>query len=418
MDKLIITGGKKLSGEIEVSGAKNAILPIMAATLLTSGISTLKNVPFLNDIKMMAHLLRIIGARVQHNPNREMVIDTTHICFFEAPYELVSKMRASIYVLGPLLARFKEAKVSFPGGCAIGTRPVDLHLSAMEKLGTVIELAKGYILASTKGLTGNNIFFEKSSVGATCNALMAAVLAKGKTVLKNSAIEPEIDSLIDFLNKMGAQISGKGTTTLVIEGVEKLNPIEMQMMPDRIEAGTFVIAGAITKSDIVVKNCIPEHLDSLTEKLRECGYEIETGSDFIRIKADKLGKSASIKTLPYPGFPTDLQAQFMALMTVSTGNSTIEETIFPDRYMHVAELNRLDANITLDRNIAIVKGVGNLSGAEVMATDLRASAALVLAGLAAEGKTTISRIYHIDRGYEKIEKKLNAIGASIERING
>ncbi|PID27781.1 MAG: UDP-N-acetylglucosamine 1-carboxyvinyltransferase [Candidatus Cloacimonadota bacterium] len=419
MDKLIITGGKKLSGDIEVSGAKNAILPIMAATLLTDGISKLKNVPFLNDIKMMAHLLRITGARVQHNSNREMIIDTRDICFFEAPYELVSKMRASVYVLGPLLARFKQAKVSFPGGCAIGARPVDLHIAAMKKLGAEIELKKGYINASApSGLKGNNVFFEKSSVGATCNALNAAALAEGKTIIQNAATEPEIDSLIDFLIACGASISGKGTKTIEITGVKKLKPAAMRMMPDRIEAGTFLIAGAVTKSELCVKNCIPEHLSSLTEKLKECGYNLETGKDFIKIKSDKPGKAASIKTLPYPGFPTDLQAQFMALMSVSEGDSVIEETIFPDRFMHVAELNRLDADITTDRNIAVVKGVKKLSGAEVMATDLRASAALVIAGLAAEGQTVISRIYHIDRGYEKIEKKLSSAGADIKRING
>ncbi len=417
MDSFKILGEKKLSGAIYVSGAKNAVLPIMTATLLAKGKSTLYNVPVLNDIKMMAHLLRIIGARVDFADN-VMTIDTRDCNFYEAPYELVSKMRASIYVLGPLLARFKNAKVSFPGGCAIGSRPVDLHLSAMEELGAEITLDHGYIIAKTKGLKGSEITFAKVSVGATANALMAAVLAKGETILNNVAKEPEIGALIDFLNKMGAQITGRGTDSLHVFGVEKLEPVEMEMMPDRIEAGTFLIAGAITKSEIDVINCKTEHLRFFVEKLNQTGCKVVDLPNGARIIPANKIKSVDIETQPYPGFPTDLQAQFMALMCLADNKSTITETIFPDRFMHVDELRRLNAKIDRRLNKAFVHGVKNLSGANVMATDLRASAALVLAGLAAKGETNISRIYHIDRGYEKIEKKLQKIGADIQRTEG
>lgn len=415
MDKFIINGGKQLSGTVQISGAKNAILPVMAASLLAKGKSVLHNVPHLIDLKMMAHVLRVIGARIDFEGDT-MEIDATHASFCEAPYELVSKMRASIYVMGPLLARFGKAKVSFPGGCAIGTRPVDLHLKAMEALGARIEIQHGYILASAQKLSGNDIHFEKVSVGATANALMAAVLAKGETNIFNAATEPEIGSLIDFLNLMGADIKGKDSDHLQIKGVRELHPAEMTMIPDRIEAGTFVIAAAITRSTITIENCLPDHIEILLQKLRNTGFGFEIGEKMIKlIPAEKI-KPVDIQTMPYPLFPTDLQAQFLALMTLADGTSTIEDTIFPDRFMHVAELNRLDANISLQKNIATVYGVKNLSGAEVMATDLRASAALVLAGLAASGQTSISRIYHIDRGYEQIEEKLKKIGADIKRI--
>ncbi|MBM4403125.1 MAG: UDP-N-acetylglucosamine 1-carboxyvinyltransferase [Candidatus Cloacimonetes bacterium] len=414
MDKFIIEGNRNLRGSISVSGSKNAILPVMAACLLSPGKSILRNVPDLIDLKTMAHLLRIIGARVEHFAGT-MTIDAKDICFSEAPYELVSKMRASIYVLGPLLARLGEARVSFPGGCAIGTRPVDLHLKAMGELGAEINLEHGYIHATAAKLKGSDIYFEKSSVGATINTMMAAVYAEGTTTLHNAAMEPEVDSTIDFLNKMGARISGKGSTTISITGVEHLFPVEMTMIPDRIEAGTFLIAGAMSRNPVTVRNCAPQHLQVLIEKLRQAGCEFDIGTDSISIQAPQTIKPVDITTLPYPGFPTDLQAQFIALMSLSDGTAFIEDTIFPDRFMHVAELNRLQANIQLDRNIAIVKGVPALSGAEVMATDLRASAALVLAGIAAEGRTTVSRIYHIDRGYDRIETKLNAIGARITR---
>ncbi|HPR17001.1 MAG TPA: UDP-N-acetylglucosamine 1-carboxyvinyltransferase [Candidatus Cloacimonadota bacterium] len=417
MDKFIIAGGKKLSGAVQVSGAKNAILPIMAAALLAKGKSVLHNVPHLIDIKTMAHLLRVIGARIDFEDNT-MEIDSTHASFCEAPYELVSKMRASIYAMGPLLARFGKARISFPGGCAIGTRPVDLHLKAMEALGADIEIEHGYIVANCKKLKGADIEFAKVSVGATANTLMAAVTTKGETNIFNAAIEPEIGSLIDFLVQMGAQIEGKDTSHLKITGVSKLHPTEMAMIPDRIEAGTFVIAGAITGSEITVENCVPHHIDALLEKMQAAGCKFEISAHTIRIIPARELKPVNIQTQPYPLFPTDLQAQFLALMTLANGTSIIEDTIFPDRFMHVAELNRLDAKIAMDKNIATITGVPSLSGAEVMATDLRASAALVLAGLAASGQTTISRIYHIDRGYERIEEKLNRLGADIKRIKG
>ncbi|MCF7792551.1 MAG: UDP-N-acetylglucosamine 1-carboxyvinyltransferase [Candidatus Cloacimonetes bacterium] len=417
MDKFIINGGKTLSGSVQISGAKNAILPIMAASLLAKGKSVLHNVPHLNDIKMMAHVMRVIGARIDFEDNT-MEIDATHASFCEAPYELVSKMRASIYVMGPLLARFGTAKVSFPGGCAIGTRPVDLHLMAMEALKAEITIEHGYIFARTKKLKGGHITFPKVSVGATANALMATVMAKGETNIYNAAIEPEIGSLIDFLNLMGANIKGKNTDHLQVTGVKELHPAEMEMIPDRIEAGTFVIAGAITKSPITIENCIPDHIQILLEKLKETGCNFEINDNSIKVIPAENILPTDIQTQPYPLFPTDLQAQFLALMTLANGTSIIEDTIFPDRFMHVAELNRLDADIIMNKNVATINGVKSLSGAEVMATDLRASAALVLAGLAASGQTTISRIYHIDRGYERIEEKLKKMGADIKRKKG
>ncbi len=416
MDRFIIEGNRELSGTISVSGAKNAILPVMAACLLAPGKSVLRNVPNLIDLKTMAHLLRVLGARVEYE-NGMMSIDSRDVCFNEAPYELVSKMRASIYVLGPLLARLGEARVSFPGGCAIGTRPVDLHLKAMEALGANINIEHGYIHARAEKLTGAPIHFEKSSVGATINAIMAAVLASGTTQIFNAAMEPEVDSTIEMLNKMGARIQGIGSTTLTIEGVEQLFPVEMEMISDRIEAGTFLIAGALSTKPVTVENCLPGHLDILLEKLRAAGCELEVAERSITVTPPEVIKPVNILTLPYPGFPTDLQAQFTVLMSLAEGVSFIEDTIFPDRFMHVAELNRLQADIRMERNVATVKGVKQLSGAEVMATDLRASAALVLAGLVAKGSTIVSRIYHIDRGYDRIEEKLNAIGARITREN-
>ncbi len=417
MDKFVIKANRNLSGKIYVSGAKNAILPIMAACLLAPGKSILHNVPNLIDLKTMAHLLRVIGARIEYGDG-VMAIDSKDVCYAEAPYELVSKMRASIYVLGPLLARLGKAKVSFPGGCAIGTRPVDLHLKAMEALGAKIEIDGGYIHAKAKTLTGADIHFEKSSVGATINTLMAAVFAKGTTRLLNAAMEPEVDATIDFLNKMGARIQGRSSTTLTIEGVTDLFPVQMDMIPDRIEAGTFLIAGALSTSPVTVCRCEPQHLQPLIEKLREAGCELKVGESEITVFPPKTIKAANIITLPHPGFPTDLQAQFTVLMSLSNGISYVEDTVFPDRFMHVAELNRLQADIQMNRNVARIKGVASLGGAEVMATDLRASAALVLAGMVAEGNTTVSRIYHIDRGYDKIEEKLNSIGARISREKG
>lgn len=417
MDKFTIEHGLDLSGNIYVSGAKNAILPSMAACLLAPGKSILRNVPNLIDLKTMAHLLRVIGARVEYGEGF-MSIDSKDVCYPEAPYELVSKMRASIYVLGPLVARLGKARVSFPGGCAIGTRPVDLHLRALEALGATIEIEHGYINAKADKLVAADIYFEKSSVGATINTLMAAVYAEGTTRLFNAAMEPEVDSTIDMLNKMGAKITGKGSTTLEIEGVKDLFPVEMPMIPDRIEAGTFLIAGALSQNPITVRGCNPEHLTALLDKLRETGCKLDILGADITITPPETIKSTNILTLPHPGFPTDLQAQFTVLMCMADGISTVEDTIFPDRFMHVAELSRLQADIRMERNIAIIKGVKDLSGAEVMATDLRASAALVLAGMAAKGTTTVSRIYHIDRGYDRIEEKLNSIGAKIRREIG
>ena len=416
MESFLIKGQNKLEGSVKVSGAKNAILPIMTATLLSKGISTLTNVPKLNDFKNMAHLLRVLGARVDIE-NDNMLIDTTDVNSWEAPYDLVNKMRASIWVLGPLLARFNKAKVAFPGGCAIGTRPVDLHLMAMEKLGAVISIDHGYVSAvCPDGLKGAIIEFPFISVGATVNALMAAVLAKGETIIKNIALEPEIDCLIECLTMMGAKILKTNNNCLLINGVEELKPFHNKMIPDRIEAGTLLLASAITKCSITVENCQPYHLKSLIEKMKEAGCNFEISEDKIKIIPANEIKPVDIITEPYPGFPTDLQAQFLAYMCLAKGKSHIVETIFPDRFMHVSELNRLGANIIVEDGTAIVNGVNSFSGAEVMATDLRASAALVLAGLAAEGETKISRIYHIDRGYEKIEEKLTNIGADIKRI--
>ena len=417
MDKFVIIGGKKLAGDVKISGAKNAILPIMTAALLAKGKSIFHNVPHLNDIKMMAHVLRVLGARVEYE-NETLSIDTTHADYYEAPYEFVSKMRASIYVLGPLLARFGKARVSFPGGCAIGTRPVDLHLKVMEALGAKIEIEHGYINATCENLKGAKIRFEKVSVGATANAIMVSVLADGITNLHNVAKEPEISSLIDYLVLMGAKIEGKDTSHLQITGVKKLHPVETEMMPDRIEAGTFLIASAITGSRISISNCISEHIQSLLDRLIQTGCKLNISKRKVEIIPPAMILPVDIVTYPYPDFPTDLQAQFMALMTLAKGESRIKDTIFPDRFMHVAELNRLDADISLEKHVAIVNGVNTLSGAMVMATDLRASAALVLAGLAAKGETTISRIYHIDRGYDKIEVKLQKLGADIKRIKG
>lgn len=412
----MITGGKRLKGEVVTAGAKNAVLPAMAVSLLSTGKFILSNVPALNDIKMMSHLLRVLGARVDYDyEGRTLTIDTQYCSFFEAPYELVSKMRASIYVLSPLLVRFGRAKVSLPGGCAIGARPIDLHLKALTKMGVDIDIRNGYIHAKTDRLQGTEIFFDKSSVGATITVLMAAVMAEGETSIINASQEPEVTYTIELLQSMGAGISGKGSTELYVKGVKELSDVKSQIIADRIEAGSFLIAGAITKGDVTVKKCLPHHLYSLTGKLEEAGCLIEKGDDWVRVIAAGRLKSVNITTKPYPGFPTDLQAQFLALMTIAEGTSMIEETIFPERFHHVPELNRLDADIVLDNNKAIIKGVKRLSSAEIMATDLRASAALIIAGLAAEGETTVSRIYHLDRGYEKMESKLKDLGAEIRR---
>jgi len=414
MHKFVIEGGNKLKGEIEISGAKNASLALIPATLLTKGETVLKNTPNLRDITTMLQLMKALGAKTVLK-NNSLLVDTRKIKKYEAPYEHVKKMRASIYVLGPLLARYNHAKVSLPGGCAWGPRPVNLHIEGLKKLGAEIDFEEGYIVAKTKKLTGGLINFDVSSVGATGNILMAAVLAKGETKIQNAAIEPEITSLAEFLIKMGAKIEGIGTNQLLIQGVDELKACKFETIPDRIEAGTFLIAATMTKGKIKIKNCIPSHLDILLYKLKETGCKVKTGKNWVEVTGTEKIKPVDITTAIYPGFPTDLQAQWIALMSIAIGSSQIAETIYYDRFKHVPELNRLGANITVTENIAVIKGVTNLKGAKVMSTDLRASASLILAGLVAEGKTEILRAYHIDRGYENIEKKLQKVGANIKR---
>lgn len=408
-----------LSGEIEISGAKNAVLPVMAAALLAEGESKIGNVPYLKDVKTMSDVLRVVGARVTGG-DHELMIDTTNVHHLEAPYELVKTMRASIYVLGPLLAKYGRARVSLPGGCAWGPRPVDLHIKGMEALGAKVEVTHGYIeaVAPEGGLVGAKFNFPVSSVGATANVLMAAVLAKGTTVLENSSIEPEIDALVDYLIGMGAKISGKGTRSLTIQGVDMLRPGDGMTIPDRIEAGTFLAAGVITRGKVKVNRVTPDHIQAVLDVFEEMGVGVATGPDWVEVDA-RNGElqSVDIQTLPYPGFPTDMQAQLMAVLTTVPGRSVIEETIYLDRFKHVAELDRLGAEIKLNDATAKIKGGKSLSGAPVMASDLRASAAMVIAGLVAEGETVISRIYHIDRGYESFEEKLEALGGKIERFH-
>lgn len=416
MYKFVIRGGRKLSGRVSVSGAKNSSLALMPATLLTSGISTVYNVPEVNDIFTMIKLLEQLGASISFFDNT-LKIDSSNITSQVAPYELVKKMRASIYVLGPLLSRFGYAKVSMPGGCAWGPRPINLHLEAMKKLGAEIEIDQGYIIAKAKKLNGAKIHFDVPSVGATGNTLMAAVLAKGTTVISNAAIEPEISLLAEFLQLMGARISGIGTTIMEIEGVDELNSTEIINIPDRIEAGTLLLAGAITRSKIELENVVKEHLESVLIKIEESGANLIYKNGLLKIDAENLTiKNVDVTTSVFPGFPTDMQAQWIAYMSIADGISTVTDTIYPDRFNHVPELNRLGANIEVINNSAVVKGVKKLKGAKVMSTDLRASASLVIAGLAAENTTEVLRVYHLDRGYQRIEEKLKALGADIERV--
>ena len=417
MDRLKIDGGVPLTGEISISGAKNAALPLMAAGLVTDGTLRLTNVPDLVDTRSMEVLLRNHGLDVTRDGDVvEMSGEVTNI---DAPYDLVRKMRASILVLGPLLARHGQARVSLPGGCAIGTRPVDLHIRAMQALGAVVELADGYIQArAPSGLTGARVVFPMVSVGATENALIAATLAKGTSELVNVAREPEIMDLAECLNAMGARITGHGTDTITVEGVESLGDAEHAVIPDRIEAGTFAIAALITGGDLTLTSARPRHLDSLLEILKDTGAAISVEDDSMRIAANGVAKAADITTDPYPGFPTDLQAQFMALMCLAEGPSRISETVFENRFMHVPELMRMGADIRVDGGVAIVKGQKTLKPAPVMATDLRASVSLVLAALATEGTSEVSRIYHLDRGYSDLEAKLGACGARMTRIGG
>ena len=415
MDKLIIRGGKKLSGEVSVSGSKNASLPIFCATILAPGLHEISNVPFLRDINTTIKVLESLGARVEGNGN-VVRIDTSDVNNVEATYDLVKTMRASVLVLGPLLARHGRARVSLPGGCAIGARPIDQHLKGLKALGADIRLEHGYVEAKAKQLKGARINFDMPTVGGTEHLMMAAALAKGETLLENAAREPEIIDLAEMLNKMGAQIEGAGTDTIRINGVTSLAPVTHAVMPDRIEAGTFMVAAAITGGDIRIRNMKLEHLDALVFKLQDAGVEIINRDNVVRVKGPKRPKSVNIKTRPYPGFPTDMQAQFMALMCLADGASVVSENIFENRFMHVSELLRFGADILVEGNSATVKGVKKLSGAPVMATDLRASASLILAGLAADNTTEVSRIYHLDRGYEAIEKKLAALGADIQRV--
>lgn len=420
MDKLIIDGGRKLQGEIRISGAKNAALPLIAATLLTPGIHVLQNVPDLRDTRTMLRLMEHLGVR--HSREEDVVrIDTTDLHHFEAPYDLVKTMRASVLVLGPLAARLGRAKVSLPGGCAIGARPINYHIAGLERLGAECRLEGGYVDVSVSGrLQGNVIYFDVPSVTGTENLLMAAVLAEGTTVIKNAAREPEVSNLVDMLVGMGAKIDGRGSDRLTVRGVNELSPAKCAIIPDRIEAGTYLIAIAATGGEGTITHCNPDHLPALLEKLRATGLRIEEGENTITVRQPNGGssgplKSVDITTLPYPGYPTDLQAQFMALMTISSNVCVIQETIFENRFMHVAELQRLGADIRIDGHSAVVNGqsMKGLSGARVMATDLRASSSLVIAGLAAEGRTEISRIYHLERGYEKLVDKLSGLGAQV-----
>jgi len=417
VDKIIIDGGKPLVGEVRISGAKNAALPIMAASLLTDGWNTFTNIPDLMDIRTTRKLLESLGAVIE-GTSGALRINAGKITNIEASYDLVKTMRASILVLGPLVARFGIARVSLPGGCAIGARPVNLHIKALQDMGAEVVLTEGYVEAKARRLKGTAIYFDSPTVGGTENIMMAATLADGVTLLKNVAREPEIVNLAEVLNGMGARITGAGTDDIRVEGVERLHPVEAEVIPDRIEAGTYMIAAGITGGEIRVMGCQPSHLCALIEKLRDAGMIIETMNGGLRASGNGRVRSVDIKTLPHPGFPTDLQAQMMSMMAVAEGLSVITETVFENRFMHVGELMRMGADIHIQGNSAIVKGVNALKGAPVMATDLRASASLILAGLAARGTTELSRVYHLDRGYQDIEKKFSALGADIRRVSG
>ncbi len=416
MDKIVISGGIPLKGEVLVSGAKNSALPILASTILGGGECVITNVPRVVDVVTMGKLLGLLGASVEHEGNRAVikadVIHSTH-----APYELVKTMRASVLVLGPLVARWGEATVSLPGGCAIGSRPVNLHLAGLAKLGAEVSIEHGYIRAKAKRLKGALLYCDVPTVTGTENLMMAASLAEGTTVIENAAKEPEIVDLADFLVKRGARIAGAGTDVITIEGVRELRGSDHEVIPDRIEAGTYLVAGAITKGAVSVNRCRPEHLDPLVNKLREAGADIQVEKERIKLDATKVGrlKGVDVRTLPFPGFPTDMQAQMVALMTVAEGTSVITETVFESRFMHVEELWRMGADIRVEGNRVVITGRERLTGAPVMASDLRASAGLILAGLAAEGTTEVLRVYHLDRGYERIEGKLRKLGAVIER---
>jgi UDP-N-acetylglucosamine 1-carboxyvinyltransferase len=415
MDKIIFVGGRSLQGDVRISGAKNAALPALISSLLTDGISTYTNVPDLKDIHSTLELITSLGVRAEMD-GHTVRIDAGGLNNHEAAYDLVRKMRASVLVLGPLLARLKKARVSLPGGCAIGARPTNLHLKALSLMGAKIELAHGYVEASAPELKGADIYFDVATVTGTENIMMAAALADGTTVLRNAAREPEIVVLANSLNEMGAKIEGAGTAIITIKGVPELKPVSVSVIPDRIEAGTFMIAAAATGGNIRILDCEPDHLGASINKLRQTGALIDVQGKNIQVQGSDRIASVDIKTQPYPGFPTDMQAQFMALMSVSDGLSVISETIFENRFIHVSELRRLGADITVSGNSAMIKGVPRLSGAPVMATDLRASASLIIAGLIAENTTEISRVYHLDRGYQAIEEKFSRLGAAIRRV--
>ena len=417
MDKLLINGGRKLEGEIRISGAKNATLPIIAATLLADTPTHIANVPHLHDVTTMIELLGRMGVGVTINDRMRIEVDATSIKHYSAPYELVKTMRASILVLGPLVARFGEAEVSLPGGCAIGTRPVNLHIAGLEAMGAEIKVENGYIRAKSGRLKGARIFMDTVSVTGTENLIMAAALADGETLIENAAREPEVVDLALFLNQMGAKIEGHGTDTIRVQGVKKLHGTDYSVMPDRIETGTYLCAGAMTGGRVRMRDTDPSLLDAVLAKLEESGATIGKGKDWLEVDMrGKRLKAVSVKTAPYPAFPTDMQAQFTALNLTAEGTGTITETVFENRFMHVQEMQRMGANLRLEGNTTISEGVDKLTGAPVMATDLRASAGLVLAGLVAQGETTVERIYHIDRGYETIEEKLGQLGAKIKRV--
>jgi UDP-N-acetylglucosamine 1-carboxyvinyltransferase len=417
MDKIVISGGRRLQGDIRVSGAKNAALPILASVILGGGECTVANVPRVVDVFTMSKLLGILGATVTTEGNR-VTMKMEALRSSEAPYDLVRTMRASVVVLGPLLARWGEATVSLPGGCAIGSRPVNLHLAGLERMGATVTVEHGYIKAKAPRLRGARICLDFPTVTGTENLMMAACLADGTTVIENVAKEPEIVDLAAFLVKRGARIAGAGTGMITIEGVKELRGADHEVIPDRIEAGTYLAAVAITGGDVCVKDCRPQHLEAVTAKLREAGAEVTESKESVRLKAPTRLRSVDVKTYPYPGFATDMQAQMMALMCVAQGTSVITETVFESRFIHVPELQRMGAEIRVDGGHAVVTGTAKLGGAPVMASDLRASAGLVVAGLAAEGETEIARVYHLDRGYERIEDKLNGLGAAIRRVPG
>lgn len=420
MEKLIINGGKRLKGRVKISGAKNAVLPIIAAALLgQESPSRLEEVPALDDVHTLTEVLKQLGVKAEFNADKNtLVVDSSEITSCEAPYDLVRKMRASFLIIGPLLARYGKAKISMPGGCAIGTRPIDLHLKGFEALGADINIGHGFIEAhAPNGLKGARIYLDFPSVGATENIIMAACMAEGQTIIENPAQEPEIIDLANYLNVMGANIRGAGTNVIKIDGVKCLTGKNYTIIPDRIEAGTYMVAAAMTKGDVFIENAISEHLKPVIAKLKEAGVTIEEHIDGIRVTCDKATKAVDIKTMPYPGFPTDMQAQFMAMLTVSEGTGMVTETVFENRFMHVDELKRMGANIKIDGRTSTVEGVPSLTGCQVKATDLRAGAAMVLAGLVAEGETAVGYIHHIDRGYDNLVAKLIGLGADIRRVD-